>query len=530
MKISIKKINRKKLEKSFKKSYKKNLKTAKLNIAKLKSVKFEQIKHEKKAWMAAVAVVLVVGTGAAVGLSGGKGVNAVVSGAHASAQGQSNGKAGSNNSSNSSSTSNTSSSSTHTGYVKTKNGVVKITAKTVVTPANPVPNTNKPAPGGKVGPNLISNPSVETASAGAPAGWSIAGWGTNTPAYSYLDSGHSGGHSLQASISGWTNGDAKWGFTPINVASGSSYQFSDFYQSTVATEVDAAFTVNGVASFINLGTVPASGGWSQFVTQFTAPAGAANLVVYHILPGNGSLTTDDYFLGTYTPATFNRGIVTVNLDDGWLNQYQNAAPVLESQGLPASFFIITGSSITTPDPLYMNVSQVVDLKNHGFEIGNHTKTHPDLTTLSAAQQQDEMVASQSVFQSAIGVAPTDFAYPFGAYNSATLSLGAGVFQTQRTVVSGFNTKDTINFQQLKIEEVDSNISTAQVQAWINAAIAQKTWLILVYHEIATTPADPTDALYTIPPTDFAAQMAYLKASGAAVETTQQAYNEVRSQL
>jgi hypothetical protein len=495
------------------------------NIKKLGSTYLKKIKSDKKAMLMVVAAVLVLGTGVAIGLSGGSN-HPVTEGSHTSHQGQTS----ASNSAPAPSNGSPSTTGTGTGLVKTKNGTVKIAASKVVTPSNPAPNTNKPAPGGKVGPNLVSNPSAETASAGAPAGWSIAGWGTNTPTYSYLDTGHSGSHSLQTTISGWTNGDAKWGFTPVAVSGGNSYQFSDYYQSTVPTEVDAGITVNGVMTFINLGTVPASSGWSPFVTQFTAPVGATSVVVYHILPGNGSLTTDDYFLGTYTPATFNRGIVTINFDDGWLNQYQNAVPVIQSQGLPASFFIITGSSITTPDPLYMNVSQITNLKNQGFEIGNHSKTHPDLTTLSAAQQQDEMVASQTVFQSAIGVTPTDFAYPFGAYNAATLALGASTFQTQRTVVSGFNTRDSINFQQLRIEEVDSNISVAQVEGWINQALTQKTWLILVYHEVATTPADPTDALYTTQPGDFATEMAYLKASGVAVETTHQAYLEVASQL
>lgn len=522
------KINLNKITKSFKfgkPGFAKNFSVS--GIKKYSKTAFAKAAGEKKIWTPAAAAILVLGAGLTIALSGGNSPHPVTEGASTKVSGQT-GK----NSKISAPTNNTNSSSakTQTGYVKTSSGVVKVAASKVVTPTNPTPNTNKPAPGGKVGPNLVSNPGAETATNGAPAGWSEDGWGTNTPTYAYLNTGHSGSHSLQVSISGWTNGDAKWGFTKVAASGGTAYQFSDFYKSTVATEVDADFIVNGVDTFVNLGSVPASSGWSQFVSQFIAPVGTTSVVVYHILPGNGSLTTDDYNLGVYTPAAFNRAIVTVNLDDGWLNQYQNAAPVLESQGLPATFFIITDSSFTNPDPLYMNASQVIDLKNHGFEIGNHTKTHPDLTTLSAAQQQDEMVASQTVFQNAIGLTPTDFAYPYGAYNASTLSIGAGVFQTQRTVVSGFNTKDSINFQQLKIEEVDSNITTAQVEGWINAAINDKAWLILVYHEVATTPADPTDGLYTIPPSDFAAQMAYLKSSGVAVENTHQAYLEVASQL
>jgi peptidoglycan/xylan/chitin deacetylase (PgdA/CDA1 family) len=408
-------------------------------------------------------------------------------------------------------------------------GTVNAPITPVVTPVNPPASPRPSIVAGVVGPNLVTNGSAEDSSAGAPTGWSKDGWGTNTTTYNYLSTGHTGGHSLQVGTTAWTDGDAKWGFNPVPVTPGTSYQFSDFYQSTVDTEVDAAYTVNGVLSFYNLGAAPASSGWNSFTTQFTAPAGATSVVIYHILNKVGSLTTDDYFLGTYSPAGFNRGIVTLNFDDGWLNQYQNAVPVLEADSLPATFFIITDSSITNPDPLYMNVTQLLDLKNKGFEIGDHTKTHPDLTTLTTAQIQDEMGGSQTVLQSAIGVTPTDFAYPYGTYNATTLAVGNGLFQSQRTVVSGFNTKDTLNLSQLKIEEVDSNITTTQVQAWVDQAIAQKTWLILVWHEVATTPSDPTDALYTTQPADLSTELSYIKSSGVAVENTQQAVAEVSAQ-
>ena len=101
---------------------------------------------------------------------------------------------------------------------------------------------------------------------------------------------------------------------------------------------------------------------------------------------------------------------------------------------------------------------------------------------------------------------------------------------QRTVNAGLNTKDNFDVTQLKMYEVDSNITQAQVQAWINDAITQHAWLILCYHEIATTPADPTDALYTTQPADFAAEMSYLKGTGVAVETVAQALAEAKAQI
>jgi hypothetical protein len=52
----------------------------------------------------------------------------------------------------------------------------------------------------------------------------------------------------------------------------------------------------------------------------------------------------------------------------------------------------------------------------------------------------------------------------------------------------------------------------------------------VYHEIAVTPTDPTDALYDTQPSDLNAELAYLKSTGVATVTVSQAINEILPQL
>jgi len=387
--------------------------------------------------------------------------------------------------------------------------------------------------GSNNGQNIILNPGVETSANGtSPDSWLSSNWGTNTTSFSYLNTGHTGSHSIKVQTTAYTNGAANWYYNDLPVTSGDTYQYTNWYESNVDTEVDAEVVMNdGTTSYFYLGAVPASTSWSQFKTTFTPPAGAKSMAIYQILAKVGYIVSDDYTLNTYTPAPFNRAIVTLNFDDGWLSQYTNAAPLLQANGMPATFFIITDSSITNPDPEYMNASQIITLKNEGFEIGNHTETHPDLTTLTNAQVQTEMGGAQTALQNAVGVTPTDFAYPFGAYNANTIAIGKQVgFISQRSVNAGFNTKDNLDLTQLKIEEVDANITPAQVQAWVNQAIAQKSWLILVYHEIDTkAPAGSGDDDYVTSPTNLSTELSYIKSTGVAVETTAQAINEILPQ-
>ena len=391
-----------------------------------------------------------------------------------------------------------------------------------------VSNTTPPVVG-QNGPNLIANPSFETSTNGTtPDSWFGSNWGTNTSTFTYLNTGHTGNHSVKVQTTAYTNGAANWYYNDVPVTAGATYQYTNWYQSNVDTEVDAEVVMSdGTTQYFWLGSVFANTNWTKFTTTFTPPAGAKSMAIYQLLAKVGYIVSDDYSMNTYTPVPFNRGMVSVSFDDGWTNQYQNANPVMKQLGLPATYNIISGSLTDQPD--YMSGAQVKDLFANGNEIASHSVTHPDLTTVSAAQLQSEMADSQTTLQNLIGAPVTDFAYPYGAYNLNTITVGKQYYASQRTVNGGFNTKDNLDPTQLKIYEVDSNVSQATVQGWINGAIAQHAWLILVYHEIAVTPTDPTDSLYDTQPSDFTAEMNYLKSTGVAVETVHQALTEAQSQ-
>lgn len=389
--------------------------------------------------------------------------------------------------------------------------------------------TPDPSPPPPPGPNLIPNPSLETASGSAPKDWLSSNWGSNTASFSYLNSGHTGTKSVKAEITSYTDGAANWYYNDIPVSSGKTYKYENWYQSNVDTEIDAEVVMNdGSVSYYWLGTVPSSSSWSKYSNTFTVPAGAKSMAIYQILAKKGYIISDDYSLNEYTPTPFDRGLVSVTFDDGWTNQYTNALPLLQKYGVKGTFYIISGELNDQPD--YMSPSQVKNLYNNGNEIGSHSVTHPDLTTVSQNQLINEMAGSQTTLQNLIGAPVTDFAYPYGAYNTNTINLGQQYYQSQRTVSAGLNTKDSLDLTKLKIYEVDSNITQAQVKGWVDAAIAQKSWLILVYHEVANTPTDPTDDLYHTTPADLDAELSYIKNSGVATETVHQAINEILAQL
>ena len=74
-----------------------------------------------------------------------------------------------------------------------------------------------------------------------------------------------------------------------------------------------------------------------------------------------------------------RGGLVFTLDDGTVDQYEVAAPVLEKYGLRAIFNIIPSR---IGEPNMMTWDQVRDLVKRGHALGNHTMTHPNLNRLA----------------------------------------------------------------------------------------------------------------------------------------------------
>ena len=120
--------------------------------------------------------------------------------------------------------------------------------------------------------------------------------------------------------------------------------------------------------------------------------------------------------------------VAVTFDDGWVDNYQFALPVLKRFCIPATFFV-TSAHLTngTQDEKRMSVDQLKELLAAGMTIGGHSRTHPSLTRLPLEQARAEIAGCKEDLQQALGVPVRFFAYPGGAFNRdvARLTRAAG---------------------------------------------------------------------------------------------------------
>src|SRR5215813_8079264 len=133
------------------------------------------------------------------------------------------------------------------------------------------------------------------------------------------------------------------------------------------------------------------------------------------------------------------GVVSINFDDGYESAFEIGMPIVEQAGFKTTQFIVT-KKVGTPG--YVTKGQILAMQNSGHEIGDHTRTHPNLTTLSPAQQKNEIFGAQQDLIE-MGVNPTSFAFPYGAHDDSTQAiLSAAKFAAARTTDKGVNDENS----------------------------------------------------------------------------------------
>ncbi|MCG3176227.1 MAG: hypothetical protein MOGMAGMI_01173 [Candidatus Omnitrophica bacterium] len=151
-----------------------------------------------------------------------------------------------------------------------------------------------------------------------------------------------------------------------------------------------------------------------------------------------------------------RKTVVITFDDGTLDNFDHAFPVLRKMDFPATIFMIT-SNIGQEGWLGEQDLKILD--QSGIEIGSHTADHAFLPSLkNDAEIEDQLLRSKARLEEVLGHPVSLLSYPAGGFNSriAALAQLAG-YEGAVTTNHGRPRGNPYGLHRIKVSESGANL-------------------------------------------------------------------------
>ncbi|MEG2015151.1 MAG: polysaccharide deacetylase family protein, partial [Clostridia bacterium] len=109
--------------------------------------------------------------------------------------------------------------------------------------------------------------------------------------------------------------------------------------------------------------------------------------------------------------------IIITFDDGYMDNYYNAFPILKDFNMVATIFCITSNLDGT---YYLSKEALNEMSSYGIDIESHTVNHPHLDKMTYNQQLAELKDSKKTLELITGIEVNSIAYPFGDFNDDSI--------------------------------------------------------------------------------------------------------------
>lgn len=153
--------------------------------------------------------------------------------------------------------------------------------------------------------------------------------------------------------------------------------------------------------------------------------------------------------------------VVITFDDGYMDNFENALPILREYNFPATVFVVSGLVGKTnnwvradgyPERPLMKWHEIKEMKGNGITIGSHTVNHHQLSHLSLEDAKREVEDSKKFLEDKLGIPINHFAYPHGDMNESIMNMvkEAG-YRTACSTRAGFNSEGVNLFELRRLD-------------------------------------------------------------------------------
>lgn len=153
---------------------------------------------------------------------------------------------------------------------------------------------------------------------------------------------------------------------------------------------------------------------SMFISLAIEPDDFDWQMKYLVDHGYHSISTDELYDFLAGKGTLPDRPVLITFDDGYVDNYTTAYPILKKYNLKATIFIVTG--FVSKRNGYLTWDQLREMEKNGITAQSHTVTHAPLPELPDERIREELALSKRQAETELGH-PIDFiAYPTGVHD------------------------------------------------------------------------------------------------------------------
>ncbi|HLY24871.1 MAG TPA: polysaccharide deacetylase family protein [Aggregatilineales bacterium] len=141
----------------------------------------------------------------------------------------------------------------------------------------------------------------------------------------------------------------------------------------------------------------------------------------HWLKDNGyqTIAPDDLYAALVGGRKLPDHPILLTFDDGYVDAYANAYPILQKYGFTGTFFLVTGF-IDEGRPGFLNWDQVKEMSDAGMAMQNHSREHLDMRNRDHDWLVYQILGPEETIEAHTGIRPRFFCYPSGGFDDATI--------------------------------------------------------------------------------------------------------------